>query len=218
MPAAWGASRERASIAGAKRLREEGVIASSDRVVCVLTGHQLKDPTATVAYHGTDQDSSTRPRQPRCSPRGIREPARDPSPTNSTTSSGRSPFIRKPTPQQHPGRFDQTDTDCTDRARPMNLARSIRERGLPRKIYACRMSDGTSSRAEGAMLAQVICPACATEWADANVSCPACGFQHPPLTAAEDLIASWVVNSPIPPESSLAAQNAVCLACGYKGR
>jgi threonine synthase len=44
-----------ASVAGAKRLREDGVIAASDRVVCVLTGHQLKDPTATVAYHGTDQ-------------------------------------------------------------------------------------------------------------------------------------------------------------------
>ena len=46
-----------ASVAGAKRLREEGVIAASDRVVCILTGHQLKDPTATVAYHGTDQDN-----------------------------------------------------------------------------------------------------------------------------------------------------------------
>jgi threonine synthase len=45
-----------ASVAGAKRLREEGVIAPSDRVVCVLTGHQLKDPTATVAYHSTDQE------------------------------------------------------------------------------------------------------------------------------------------------------------------
>jgi threonine synthase len=45
-----------ASVAGAKRLREEGVIAPSDRVVCVLTGHQLKDPTATVAYHGADQE------------------------------------------------------------------------------------------------------------------------------------------------------------------
>ena len=31
----------------------------SERVVCILTGHQLKDPTATVAYHTTDQDSST---------------------------------------------------------------------------------------------------------------------------------------------------------------
>jgi threonine synthase len=46
-----------ASVAGAKRLRDEGVIAPSDRVVCILTGHQLKDPTATVAYHGTDQDN-----------------------------------------------------------------------------------------------------------------------------------------------------------------
>ncbi len=45
-----------ASVAGAKRLREEGVIAPSDRVVCILTGHQLKDPTATVAYHSADQD------------------------------------------------------------------------------------------------------------------------------------------------------------------
>jgi threonine synthase len=36
-------------------LRGEGVIAPSDRVVCILTGHQLKDPTATVAYHTADQ-------------------------------------------------------------------------------------------------------------------------------------------------------------------
>jgi threonine synthase len=40
-----------ASIAGAKRLREEGVIAADDRVVCILTGHGLKDPNATVGYH-----------------------------------------------------------------------------------------------------------------------------------------------------------------------
>jgi threonine synthase len=46
-----------ASVAGAKLLREQGVIAPSERVVCVLTGHQLKDPTATVAYHGADQEN-----------------------------------------------------------------------------------------------------------------------------------------------------------------
>jgi threonine synthase len=40
-----------ASVAGAKLLRAEGTIAASDRVVCILTGHQLKDPDATVAYH-----------------------------------------------------------------------------------------------------------------------------------------------------------------------
>jgi threonine synthase len=45
-----------ASVAGAKLLCAEGVIAPSDRVVCILTGHHLKDPTATVAYHTTDQD------------------------------------------------------------------------------------------------------------------------------------------------------------------
>jgi threonine synthase len=44
-----------ASVAGARRLRKEGVIESGDRVVCILTGHLLKDPTATVAYHSTDQ-------------------------------------------------------------------------------------------------------------------------------------------------------------------
>jgi threonine synthase len=44
-----------ASVAGARRLCKEGVIAKDERVVCILTGHQLKDPTATVAYHSTDQ-------------------------------------------------------------------------------------------------------------------------------------------------------------------
>jgi threonine synthase len=32
------------------------VIDPDDRVVCILTGHQLKDPDATVAYHTSDQD------------------------------------------------------------------------------------------------------------------------------------------------------------------
>ncbi len=45
-----------ASVAGAKRLREQGVIASSDRVVCILTGHQLKDPGATVNYHAGEDE------------------------------------------------------------------------------------------------------------------------------------------------------------------
>ncbi len=44
-----------ASVAGAKKLVAEGVISPDQRVVCVLTGHVLKDPTATVAYHTTDQ-------------------------------------------------------------------------------------------------------------------------------------------------------------------
>ena len=45
-----------ASVAGAKLLKEEGVIAASDRVVCILTGHQLKDPNATVAYHSATDE------------------------------------------------------------------------------------------------------------------------------------------------------------------
>ncbi len=44
-----------ASVAGTKQLVQEGVIGRDERVVCILTGHQLKDPTATVAYHTTDQ-------------------------------------------------------------------------------------------------------------------------------------------------------------------
>jgi threonine synthase len=44
-----------ASVAGTKLLVDEGVIGRGERVVCILTGHQLKDPTATVAYHTTDQ-------------------------------------------------------------------------------------------------------------------------------------------------------------------
>jgi threonine synthase len=44
-----------ASVAGARLLAAEGLIQPGERVVCILTGHQLKDPTATVAYHSGDQ-------------------------------------------------------------------------------------------------------------------------------------------------------------------
>ncbi len=45
-----------ASVAGARQLVREGVIGADERVVCILTGHQLKDPTATVAYHTSDPE------------------------------------------------------------------------------------------------------------------------------------------------------------------
>ena len=45
-----------ASVAGAKQLVDEGVIGRDDRVVCILTGHLLKDPNATVAYHTADRE------------------------------------------------------------------------------------------------------------------------------------------------------------------
>src|SRR5438105_10549943 len=45
-----------ASVAGTKKLRAEGIIGKDEHVVCILTGHQLKDPDATVAYHSTDRE------------------------------------------------------------------------------------------------------------------------------------------------------------------
>jgi threonine synthase len=46
-----------AAVAGARKLRNDGTIAAGDRVVCVLTGHQLKDPDTTVAYHSSSNDA-----------------------------------------------------------------------------------------------------------------------------------------------------------------
>ena len=40
-----------ASVAGLRKLRAAQVIGQSDSIVCILTGHQLKDPDITVAYH-----------------------------------------------------------------------------------------------------------------------------------------------------------------------
>lgn len=40
-----------ASVAGARILRQQGVIKPHETVVCVLTGHALKDPDVTVRYH-----------------------------------------------------------------------------------------------------------------------------------------------------------------------
>ena len=43
-----------ASVAGLLKLVKEGVIGPDERAVCILTGHVLKDPDATVAYHSSD--------------------------------------------------------------------------------------------------------------------------------------------------------------------
>jgi threonine synthase len=43
-----------ATVAGLRKLVEAGTVSRSDRVVCVLTGHQLKDPNATVGYHSRE--------------------------------------------------------------------------------------------------------------------------------------------------------------------
>ena len=39
------------SLAGLRKLVDSGVIKSHETVVGVLTGHLLKDPEATIAYH-----------------------------------------------------------------------------------------------------------------------------------------------------------------------
>jgi threonine synthase len=61
MVARWGFGCEpasAASVAGLRKLLDENVIKPSDSVVCILTGHELKDPNATVKYHtGIDMKS-----------------------------------------------------------------------------------------------------------------------------------------------------------------
>lgn len=44
-----------AAVAGLKLLVNDGTIGRDERVVCILTGHLLKDPTATIAYHTADK-------------------------------------------------------------------------------------------------------------------------------------------------------------------
>jgi threonine synthase len=50
-----------ASIAGLKHLRAEGVVGADERVVCILTGHPLKDPNVTVNYHKDKQGHFSNP-------------------------------------------------------------------------------------------------------------------------------------------------------------
>ena len=55
-----------ASVAGLRKLLAEGTIDKGASVVCILTGHALKDPDATVRYHtgaepGTAADSREGP-------------------------------------------------------------------------------------------------------------------------------------------------------------
>ncbi|MCC7205651.1 MAG: threonine synthase [Phycisphaeraceae bacterium] len=59
-----------ASVAGAHMLREQGVISPSERVVCILTGHVLKDPDATVKYHTGIDVKAVQDQAPRKDPHG----------------------------------------------------------------------------------------------------------------------------------------------------
>ncbi|NJL96126.1 MAG: threonine synthase [Anaerolineae bacterium] len=48
-----------ASVAGARKLVAEGVISPAAEVVCVLTGHVLKDPQAVIDYHSAQMPAIT---------------------------------------------------------------------------------------------------------------------------------------------------------------
>jgi len=51
-----------ASVAGLHLLLQEQVVSPGETVVCILTGHELKDPDATVKYHtGLDMKAATIP-------------------------------------------------------------------------------------------------------------------------------------------------------------
>jgi len=73
MVARWGFGCEPASaagIAGLRRLLDEKVVSPSDRVVCILTGHELKDPNATVKYHTGIDLKAAQELAPRTPPHG----------------------------------------------------------------------------------------------------------------------------------------------------
>ncbi|NJL30790.1 MAG: threonine synthase [Phycisphaerales bacterium] len=59
-----------ASVAGAHMLLKEGVIKPEERVVCILTGHVLKDPDATVKYHTGVDMKAVQESAPRHEPHG----------------------------------------------------------------------------------------------------------------------------------------------------
>ena len=73
MVARWGFGCEpasAASIAGLRKLLDEQVISPDDEVVCILTGHELKDPNATVMYHTGIDMKSVQDSAPRAEPHG----------------------------------------------------------------------------------------------------------------------------------------------------
>jgi len=73
MVARWGFGCEpasAASVAGLRKLMDEGVISKDEQVVCILTGHELKDANATVKYHTGIDMKSVQDLAPRAEPHG----------------------------------------------------------------------------------------------------------------------------------------------------
>lgn len=59
-----------ASVAGLRKLRESQTIGRDEQVVCILTGHELKDANATVKYHTGVDLSAAQEKAPRKKPDG----------------------------------------------------------------------------------------------------------------------------------------------------
>lgn len=59
-----------ASVAGLTQLLAKGVIGKDEKVVCILTGHELKDPNETVKYHTGIDMKSVQDLAPRHEPHG----------------------------------------------------------------------------------------------------------------------------------------------------
>lgn len=59
-----------ASVAGLRQLLAEGVIGRDETVVCILTGHELKDPNVTVKYHTGLDMKSVQDLAPKTEPHG----------------------------------------------------------------------------------------------------------------------------------------------------
>jgi threonine synthase len=73
MVARWGFGCEPASaagVAGLRKLLDEKVISPNESVVCILTGHELKDPNATVQYHTGIDMKAVQDVAPRTEPKG----------------------------------------------------------------------------------------------------------------------------------------------------
>ncbi|HYO09298.1 MAG TPA: threonine synthase [Tepidisphaeraceae bacterium] len=73
MVARWGFGCEpasAASVAGLHKLLEEQVISPDESVVCILTGHELKDANATVKYHTGIDLKAAQDLAPRSEPHG----------------------------------------------------------------------------------------------------------------------------------------------------
>src|SRR4051812_8241014 len=73
MVARWGFGCEpasAASVAGLQKLLAEQVISPDESVVCILTGHELKDANATVKYHTGIDMKGAQDLAPRAEPHG----------------------------------------------------------------------------------------------------------------------------------------------------